>query len=161
MESFLILGILLLIQSLISLREGFRFLGYLRYSRSRSPQNYLPLVTLILPCKGIDAGFSANIASFIAQDYPCYQLIFALASEEDPAWERLLELRREHAGNPSGTAPHIALVAAGYSASRGEKVNKLMRGVEAASPKTEVLVFADADARPKPDWLRSLVAPLA
>src|SRR5439155_13015403 len=67
---------------------------------------------------------------------------------------------RRPAASPAA-GPHVALVAAGYSDGRGEKVNNLLRGVEAVAPQTEVLVFADADARPKADWLRSLVAPLA
>jgi cellulose synthase/poly-beta-1,6-N-acetylglucosamine synthase-like glycosyltransferase len=52
------------------------------------------------------------------------------------------------------------LVVAGYSESRGEKAHNLLQGLEAVEAKAEVLVFADIDAHPGRDWLRSLVAPL-
>ena len=50
---------------------------------------------------------------------------------------------------------------AGFAEGRGEKVNNLLRGIEAVDQAAKVLVFADIDATPSPDWLRSLVAPLA
>lgn len=161
MKAFLVLGILLAIQSLVSLRDGFRFLRYVRHCLGNPPGNYLPRAAVILPCKGLDDGFDANVVSYMTQDYPHYQLIFALASEQDPAWDRLTELTGRRPAASPAAGPHVALVAAGYSDGRGEKVNNLLRGVEAVAPQTEVLVFADADARPKADWLRSLVAPLA
>jgi cellulose synthase/poly-beta-1,6-N-acetylglucosamine synthase-like glycosyltransferase len=37
----------------------------------------------------------------------------------------------------------------------------LRRAVDEIAPASEVLVFVDTDARPHPDWLRDLVAPLA
>jgi hypothetical protein len=57
--------------------------------------------------------------------------------------------------------PQASLVVAGVAEGRGEKVNNLLRGVETADPAAKVFVFADIDATPSPDWLRSLVAPLA
>jgi cellulose synthase/poly-beta-1,6-N-acetylglucosamine synthase-like glycosyltransferase len=53
-----------------------------------------------------------------------------------------------------------ALVVAGYSELRGEKVHNLLQALKAVEAKAEVLVFADTDVRPRRDWLRSLVAPL-
>jgi ceramide glucosyltransferase len=50
---------------------------------------------------------------------------------------------------------------AGTSDQRGEKVNNLLRGIAAVDQAAQVYVFADIDASPPPDWLRSLVAPLA
>jgi cellulose synthase/poly-beta-1,6-N-acetylglucosamine synthase-like glycosyltransferase len=50
---------------------------------------------------------------------------------------------------------------AGVSDQRGEKVHNLLHGIEAVDQAAQVLVFADIDATPSPDWLSSLVAPLA
>jgi hypothetical protein len=55
----------------------------------------------------------------------------------------------------------VSLVVAGLSDARGEKVNNLLRGIKAVAEAAQVLVFADIDAVPAPDWLRSIVAPLA
>jgi ceramide glucosyltransferase len=160
MKLFLALGILLAIQSLVSLREGFAFLRYVRRSRSAPLRDYSPVAAVIIPCKGIDAGFQLNVTSFMTQEYPHYQLIFAVDSKQDPAWSRLAELTGEKAA-AGAASPHTELVVAGLSESRADKVNNIRRALEAVAPEAEVLVFADADGRPKPAWLRSLVAPLA
>ncbi len=145
---------------------------YLRTSLRRPPGDYRPRAAVIIPVKGIDAAFDLNVAAFLAQDYPSYQLIFAVASSEDAAHDRLIQLvtaRRLVLSQTDGltaegtgaTESKATVVAAGYSDSRGEKVQNLLRGLADVGPETEVLVFADIDARPKLDWLRSLVAPLA
>lgn len=161
MTLFLILGILLAIQSLVSLRDGFRFLRYVRRSLKAKPGDYTPAAAVILPCKGLDEGFDLNIASFMSQEYPRYQLIFALASEGDSAWSRLKELICVKSTEGSPPLPKMELVVAPGSESRAEKITNLLHGLKRVLPETEVLVFADADCRPKPGWLRSLVAPLA
>jgi ceramide glucosyltransferase len=148
---------LLAIQSLASLLDGYKFLRLVQSSRQASPGSYFPSAAVIIPCKGIDTDLQANLASFLSQDYPAYQVVFVVADESDPAWRLIsdhLACRAE--GNPRGL-----LLVAGYAEDRGEKVNNLLRGVEAVEGEAEVLVFADIDARPARDWLRSLVAPLA
>jgi ceramide glucosyltransferase len=157
---FFIFAALLVLQSVASLRDGFRFLRYLRSSLRREPGNYAPTAAVIIPVKGVDPGLEANISKHLAQDYPGYQLVFVVASERDPAYAVLQERLNQFQAVPNGCAK-AALVVAGYSDVRGEKVNNLLAGLSAVSPGTDVLVFADADARPASDWLRSLVAPLA
>ncbi len=144
---------------------------YLRASLRRDPGDYRPRAAVIIPVKGIDAGFNLHVAAFLAQDYPTYQLIFVVASREDPAHELLIQLiaarppsSQTKSLTPQGsgdTELRATVVVAGYSDSRGEKVQNLLRGLAEVSREIEVLVFADIDARPKVDWLRSLVAPLA
>jgi len=169
---FEVLAILLLIQSLISLHSGFSYVGYLKTSLRRPPGDYRPRAAVIIPVKGIDAGFDVNVAAFLAQDYPSYQLIFAVASSDDAAYHRLIQLiaaRRVFRSQTDDVIPEstgatklwATVVVAGYSDSRGEKVQNLLRGLAEVGPETEVLVFADVDAWPTLDWLRSLVAPLA
>jgi len=148
---------LLAIQSLVSLRDGHRFLRFVRRSRQAPPGHYSPSAAVIIPCKGIDAGLEANLPSFLSQDYPAYQVVFVLADESDPAW-RLLS---EHLKDSADGGPKTSLVVAGYADDRGEKVNNLLRGLETVEPGVEVLAFADIDAHPGRGWLRSLVAPLA
>ena len=159
MKAFLILGALLAIQSVVSLREGLRFLRRVRESRRRPVGTFAPPAAVVIPCKGIDPDFDVNLSRFLAQDYPRYQTIFVVASENDPACEALAARIREW-GQARGGPSKIDLVVAGFAEDRGEKVNNLIRGVAAAGPGAEVLVFADIDARPQRDWLRSLVAPL-
>jgi len=158
-EIFRFLAALLGIQSIVSLRDGYRFLRYLRWSRAQPPGDFTPFVSLIIPCKGVDPDFELNLTSFLTQDYPNYQLILVVASKRDPAHAVLLALLEKT--QSSRPAPKTQLIIAGHSEVRGEKVNNLVRGLAAADSTADVLVFADADARPAKDWLRSLVAPLA
>src|SRR5437870_2966029 len=51
-----------------------------RPAREAAP---LPPITVFKPLKGEDLDLDANLASFCRQDYPCYQLLFCLASPDD------------------------------------------------------------------------------
>ena len=180
---FWVLAIWLLARNVGLLFVTFNFLGYVRRSRSRPLNNFTPPVALIIACKGLEADFESNVSSFLCQDYPHYQVIFTVASVDDPAYQALrtrLEKVSNHKQNkevetigPQERSPcysdskdgqnggvQTALVVAGYSELRGEKVHNLLQGLKAVDAKAEVLAFADIDARPKRDWLRSLVAPL-
>ena len=157
---FLILATLLLLQSIFSLQSGFRFLRLIRRRVRKPPGDYLPPVALIIPCKGLDQELESNFARFLTQDYPGYEVVFVVASTDDPAHRFLSERLRTWASDfpaPSATS----IVVAGRSDVRGEKVNNLLHGLTAVSRRAEVLVFADADAHPRQDWLRCLVAPLS
>jgi ceramide glucosyltransferase len=160
LNGFLILAGLVAIQSLVALRDGYRFLRFVRRSRREPPGDYAPPAAVIIPCKGIDPDLETNVSRYLSQDYPGYQVVFVVASQQDPAHAFLSSRLSSVPAEDSGSGLKTALVVAGYSDERGEKVNNLLRGLEAADPAVEVLVFADADARPGRDWLCSLVAPL-
>lgn len=157
---FAVFAALLLVQSVASLRGGYRFLRFVRASRQRPRGTFTPPAAVIIPIKGWDEGLDTNLAEYWSQDYARYQLVFVVAEESDPAHAHLqaqLAARTEETSRGPATA---TLVVAGHSELRGEKVHNLLRGLESVPPETEVLVFADADARPGGDWLRSLVSPL-
>jgi ceramide glucosyltransferase len=156
-----ILAVLLFIQSVASLADGFRYLRRARLCRAQPPAGFTPQVALIIPCKGADEGLERNIRSFLAQDYPLYQVIFVVADSDDAAGVTLREIISSLQTSDSREAPSVELVVAGHSETCGEKVHNLLRGLEAVSAASEVLVFADADGQPGSDWLQSLVAPLA
>ncbi|MCL5670753.1 MAG: glycosyltransferase, partial [Acidobacteria bacterium] len=158
---FIILGTLLLAQSAKSLRDGFRFLRYVRRCRAQSLGNYSPRAAVIIPVARADAALEANIAAFMTQDYPRYQLVLVVGDETDPAYATLDALVKGAVARGCGGPCGASLVVAGPSHAQGQKVHNLLRGLEEVSAGTEVLVFADADARPGLDWLRSLVAPLS
>lgn len=157
--AFLVLAILLVLQSAWSLRQGFQFLSLARRGRKRSPGDYHPPTTVVIPCKGWDAGLKQNAALFLAQHYPRYEILFVVAAESDPAFRPLAAMLAAHRKIASAGA--ASLIIADFCEARGEKVNNLLAGVQAADPDCEVLVFADIDARPPKDWLQFLVAPLA
>lgn len=109
----------------------------------------------------MDVGFEANLERFLSQDYPDFQVTFAVAAVEDEAYRYLHERLEKRAASGAAPNPQTSLVVAGFSEERGEKVNNLIHAVGAIHAAALVYVFADIDASPSPDWLRSLVAPLA
>jgi len=111
-----------------------------------------PRVAVILPIKGVDDDTHANIQALLDQDYPEYRLIFTAESDEDPVVGLLEKMAREDS--------RIEIVIAGLASNRGQKVHNQLAAVERTTEHDEVLAFMDADARPNPNWLRALVAPL-
>ncbi|MGH9403062.1 MAG: glycosyltransferase [Terriglobia bacterium] len=172
MNGFFILAILLLLQSILSLRSGFQFLRFLRKSLRLTPAPYHPQAAVIIPCKGRDEDLERNATQFLAQDYPSCQVIFVVATESDPAYAFLASLieqnSRERKNGPAGqgsrasqtTRVNPVLIVAGYSDCNGEKVHNLLAGLNAVDAQTEVLAFADIDAQPHQGWLQALVGPL-
>jgi cellulose synthase/poly-beta-1,6-N-acetylglucosamine synthase-like glycosyltransferase len=162
-EVFAFFALLLGAQSFAALRDGYRFRRFVRDSRLRPTGEYAPLAAVIIPCKGVIPGFEENLTRFLTQEYPAYQLIFVVATAQDSAHAALTTLIKKvtKAGDPRRfPLPRTVLLVAGLSEVRGEKVNNLLCGLTAVDSAAKVFVFADTDARPGPDWLRSLVAPL-
>src|SRR5512138_3788144 len=61
------------------------FCGRSFFSRRASAVDHTPPVTVIKPVKGMDAESFENFASFCRQEYPVFQLVFAVAAADDPA----------------------------------------------------------------------------
>ena len=131
-----------------------RFLEHAERAVSAPLGDYAPPVTLICPCKGLDAELELNLRSLLDQDYPDYEVLFVVAEESDPAQAVCARLAQQ-------SRRPARVVIAGLSEGRGEKVHNLEVGVDAARPESEVFVFADSDGRPHKKWVRRLVARLA
>jgi len=151
---------ILLIQSAVTLARSIYFWKFVRRSLKLHASTYTPEVTVILPCKGIHPRFAENLNFLLSQDYPNYRVIFSMASREDPAFlfiENYIKLNRE---NFSQGLLENRTVIANPSGDRGEKVNNSLSALPYVPESTLVLVFSDADAVPKTNWLRFLVGPL-
>ena len=133
---------------LIALYSIWRF-----FSRSL-PANtdFTPPVSNLKPVRGVDPEAYENFASFCRQDYPTYELIFCVGEKDDPVVPIVEKL--------IGDFPEcrIRLVYSSGHNAANDKVAKLTRLV--AEAQHEVLVINDADVRVRPDYLRSVVAPL-
>jgi GT2 family glycosyltransferase len=135
--------------AVVALASLFSERGRAAYVRTRLAQRpeALPPATVIVPVKGDDEGLRENLAALGALDYPDYELIVTAQSAADI---------------PSGALPRRVKVvlAHGGSAEASEKVRNLAAAVAAARRDSEVVAFADSDARVTAGWLRALVAPL-
>jgi len=128
-----------------------------KYQRP-TPTTFRPRTAVIIPCKGLDAGFRANIESFFALDHGPYSLLFVVQEESDPAYAAL----REIAGRLQSTsnAVDVQILIAGLSRHCSQKIHNLLYALEHVPLETEILAFADSDICVNRDWLSHLTWPL-
>jgi len=151
---FVALSGLAFLANLASLAQGLRLRGRVRTALRMAFGGYLPRVVVVLPVRGLDAGFDDNLRAILSQAYPSYRLLVVADIPDDPAAVRIRALAR---GFPRVSVVEVLSDPGGM----GGKVNALRTGLRHLSPEDEVVVFADADIRPPKDWLRQLVQPLA
>lgn len=125
------------------------------FARKARParEDYRPSVSLVKPVCGLEKNLHENLASACAQDYPDYEVIYALQNPSDPA---LPILERIRAGNPPGRVRILVDPAA--AGPNGRLCNILNATREA---KGDVLVYSDSDMLLEAGYLRAIVAPLA
>jgi ceramide glucosyltransferase len=119
--------------------------------RRRKARNYTPGVSLLKPVRGTDFATYENYASFCRQDYPDYEILFAVNDAADAAVPLIHRLIVEF---PSR---QIRLLVGAENLGANRKVNKLARLSREAQH--EVLVLTDGDVRVGPNYLREVVAP--
>src|SRR5262249_5623938 len=129
-----------------------RFFRRARKAARARRGDYLPPVTIFKPLKGPGLDLYANLASFCRQDYPRYQIVFGVHAADDPAVRIVERIRRDFPER------EIAL-AIGDGPGTNRKVASMTHMMHAA--RHGILVVSDADVRVRPDYLRTMVAPLA
>ena len=65
------------------------FVAAMSRRRSRPALKSTPRVSILKPLAGGDDELEVNIASFAKLDYPDYEILFGVASIEDPARSKL------------------------------------------------------------------------
>jgi ceramide glucosyltransferase len=128
---------------LISLLCGRRF-----FNRNALAGEFMPPVTILKPVKGVDAESFENFASFCEQQYPVFQIVFAVAAEDDPAVpviKRLMAAFRDR---------DMELVIDSTIHGPNYKVCNLIHAYPRA--KHDILIVCDSDIRVGPDYLRQV-----
>ncbi|HEY9631820.1 MAG TPA: bacteriohopanetetrol glucosamine biosynthesis glycosyltransferase HpnI, partial [Coleofasciculaceae cyanobacterium] len=129
------------------------YAGFLFSSRSYSINpDFHPSVTILKPICGLDGDAYENLASFCQQDYPEYQIIFAVRDAADPGIEIVQKIIHYF------PEMDIQLVASDRTIGTNLKVSNLANA--AAVAKYEILVIADSDIRVGRDYLQRVVQPL-
>jgi ceramide glucosyltransferase len=133
--------------------------GYLRRRRRAlaqlaAPPGFTPPLSLIKPLHGAEPGLEEHLATFFAQDYPAYEILFCARSADDAG---LNLARRVAAKYPE--IPAQFLSTEGHPDYINAKVAS-MEKMEAAAAH-DILVISDSDVRVTPDYLRAVALPFA
>jgi len=134
----------------LALYSSWRFFWH----TNKSSQNldFTPPVSNLKPIRGLDAEAYENFASYCNQDYPDYELLFGIGDGDKAVLEVIERLKRDFPER------RIRVVHVSGHTAPNDKVVKLARLVSEAQ--NEVLAINDSDVRVRPDYLRSVVAPL-
>ncbi|MGD9253942.1 MAG: ceramide glucosyltransferase [Holophagae bacterium] len=111
-----------------------------------------PAVSILKPLKGADADLEANLETFLTLDYPRYEVIFGVASIDDPA----LEVARAVAARHPEVMTRFAV--GGPSVGHNPKVNNLANIVRYAQ--YDALLISDSNVAVERSFLRPMVARL-
>lgn len=122
-----------------------RRIGHVDYKFDRFPS-----VEIIIPCKGKEINLESNMRRFFEQSYRNYSVLFVLEEPNDGATEIVDRLLETFPGRGR-------IIFSGKANLSGQKVHNLQVAVANLKPETEVIVFADSDARPHAHWLINLV----
>ena len=122
-----------------------------RRLRRRSPMNTassLPPISLLKPLYGADPGLEINLESFFQQDYPSFEILFAVRNVADPAVAIVGKLQQKFS--------HILsqIIFTGDPPYANAKVFSMEK--MAAYARHEILVITDSDASVAPDYLQDM-----
>jgi ceramide glucosyltransferase len=113
----------------------------------------LPGISILKPLCGQDDLLEDNLRSFFTQDYPAYEILFAVDRMDDPAVAIVDKVRGEF---PQG--PRVHLIETGDPTVPNRKAHSLGRLVPGAQH--SILVMSDSDVYVPPDLLRRVAAEL-
>lgn len=112
----------------------------------------LPPVSVIKPVTSAEAEQVENFISFFEQDYPCFEVVFALSRGDTEVVSVLEDLSARF------SRTNIRWVLVDQNRGPNYKVGNLIAAIQAA--RHETLVMSDSDMRVKPDYLRRVVTAL-
>ena len=124
---------------------------YLRERSARRRPEFTPPVSILKPVRGLDRRTFENFASFCRQDYPVYEVLFAVAEADDPSVAVIRDLIERFPDRS------IRLIAGVQELGASSKVNKLCR--LAGEARYDLLVVSDSDTSVPPGYLSAVAAP--
>ena len=107
-------------------------------------------ISILKPLAGLDLDLESNLRTFFEQDYPRFEILFAVRQASDPAAEVVSRLQHEYPQIPS------RLLITGEPPYPNAKVFSLEHMLAAAA--NDLVVMSDSDIRVTPDLLRAIAA---
>jgi ceramide glucosyltransferase len=146
---FLGIAVIPFIYYLIAIYSSWR---YFRQPVNVPDPDFHPPVSNLKPIRGLDPEAYENLSSFCRQDYPEYEIVFCVDSDDEAV---IAVIDRLKADFPDRV---IRVLYGSGRVATNDKVAKLARLVQEAAH--EVVVISDSDVRVQPDYLRQVTAPL-
>ena len=113
-----------------------------------------PWVSILKPIAGVDDDLRGNLESFAELDYPAYEILFGIASADDPAAPVVQAFLAAH----PAVAARLVWTTPSNDRALNPKVAQLLVLTRAA--RGSVIVVSDANVRVRRTYLRSLVGAL-
>jgi ceramide glucosyltransferase len=134
-----------IIYSLICIVAAWRYLLLPQLELSSSEP-----ISILKPLAGLDLNLESNLRTFFEQDYPAFEILFAVRDASDPASKIVARLQQQYPKVPS------RLLFAGESRYPNAKVHSLDHMLRAAT--NDLVVMSDSDIRVTPGFLRAVAA---
>ena len=113
-----------------------------RHLVAQAPRTrYRKPISVLKPLCGVDDDLVENLESFLAQDYPEFELVLGVERESDPAWALAKSLAERHPGK-------VQAVVQRGSVGLNPKVNQLATLARVA--RFDWLVISDSNVRVPP-----------
>ena len=106
-------------------------------------------VSILKPLCGAEDGLEQNLESFFHLDYPNYEIIFALATPQDPARPIIERLLKKYPKSPA------RLKISSLKIGKNPKINNLFWGFTHC--KYPLVLISDSNVRVAPTYLHSMV----
>src|SRR5271156_5885268 len=148
-DALLLLALASFAYYLVAIVAALRF--FRRRDAAALPSDFIPPISILKPIYGLDRETYENYASFCAQDYPEYEILFCVSDDEDPAIPVIEQIARDFPDC------HIKLLIGSEPLGVSDKVNKLCRMAREAQ--YEILAVSDSDVRVESGYLRGIAAP--
>ena len=146
------------VQAVVSAIQVRKFSRRLDRPQRKGRKLFQPPAVVIVPFKGLDIDLPEAVRSLCEQDYPDYELLLVVESEDDPAYPVLVE---QVARYPDRKAKVI--VAGQAAPDEGQKVHNQLFAlalIEVPKGQDQAWVFADSDAVPGAYWIATMIQPL-
>lgn len=111
-----------------------------------------PPVTVLKPVCGLEKNHKESLRSTCIQDYPDYQVVFAVQDPQDPVVSLLKEIEKEFGPE------RVSIAIENKQAGPNKKINNLIGALSYA--RYDTLVVNDSDVRLRPDYLKTIVPSL-
>ena len=107
-------------------------------------------ISILKPLSGLDLGLESNLRTFFEQDYPAFELLFAVRESSDPAVVVVKKLQAEH---PNVLSRLIVTGEPPYANAKVYSLDKMM-----AAATNDLLVMSDSDIRVTSALLKTVAA---